>query len=129
MGMFDEIQCKLPLPIDFDLGVDHRNYWFQTKSLECAMDYFVLGEDRILYLRKSERIDHESGEVSFKHHLERMDYIGEICFYTNLSSMFSETAAPSGWIEFSTYFVRGELKEFHLIELRGFEGVSHGKKD
>ena len=111
MGMFDEVQCKLPLPIDFDLGVDHRDCWFQTKSLESMLEYFV---------------ETASGEVSYIHHFERMDYTGEICFYTNLSSLFSKTAKPQGWIEFSTYFVRGELKEFHLIELRSYEGTHLG---
>ena len=127
--MFDEVQCKLPLPIDFDLGVDHRDYWFQTKSLESMLEYFVIDENRILSKRNSERVETVSGEVSYIHHFERMDYTGEICFYTNLSSMFSKTAKPQGWIEFSTYFVRGELKEFHLIELRSYEEIKHGKKN
>ena len=129
MGMFDEIQCKLPLPIDFDLGVDHRDYWFQTKSLERRLEYFVIDENRILSKRNSERIETASGEVSYAHHLERVDYTGELRFYTNLSSLFSETAQPQGWIEFSTYFVRGELKEFHLIELRSYEEFQNDKKN
>ena len=44
-------------------------------------------------------------------------FTGEIAFYTQASSIGADDfgQSHSGWIEFSTYFVRGELKQFELM--------------
>lgn len=109
MGMFDEIKCKVPLPVD--IGVEHRDHWFQTKSLDNRLDYYEIREDGTLWKL---RVPDEDPDW------EKVDMIGEIVFYAQLSSVGVKDIGQvhTGWLELSAYFVRGVLKEFHLLILR-----------
>jgi len=127
MGMFDEIKCKMPLPIEID--VDHRDHWFQTKSLECSMDYYEVREDGSLWREKYETEDRSDpnaeGLLALAGCMTRVNkqwipclcFTGEIAFYTRASTIGAEDIGQphSGWIEFSTYFVGGQLKQFELL--------------
>lgn len=92
MGMFDEIRCKMPLPAELD--VEHREHWFQTKSLGCEMDYYEIREDGSLWFEAYD-IDDQSdpnaeGLDALRGMMTRVnkrweklsDFFGEIRFYT-----------------------------------------------
>jgi hypothetical protein len=45
MGMFDNLQCKSPLPDGSD-----NSRWFQTKDFDCALDnYTITAEGRLIW--------------------------------------------------------------------------------
>lgn len=127
MGMYDKIRCKMPLPVDID--VEHREHWFQTKSLGCAMDYYEIREDGTLWREAYEIEDrsdpHAEGLMRLVGCMTRVNkrwipcsaFTGEIAFYTFASDIGEKEAGRpnSGWIEFSTYFIRGQLKQFELM--------------
>jgi hypothetical protein len=127
MGMFDEIRCKMPLPVEID--VEHREHWFQTKSLGCDMDYYEIRDDGTLWRETYETEDRSDPNAEGlmrlagcmtrinKQWVPCLAFTGEIAFYTQASSIGAKEVGQShsGWIEFSTYFVRGELKQFELM--------------
>lgn len=127
MGMFDEIRCKMPLPVEID--AEHREHWFQTKSLLCELDKYEIREDGTLWHLAYETEDRSDPNAEGLHRLAGMrtrvnqrweqlsNFSGEVQFYTQASGIgCKDTGQPhSGWLEFSTYFVRGDLKHFELI--------------
>jgi hypothetical protein len=140
MGMFDEIQCKMPLPVE--INVDHKEHWFQTKSLDCFLDYFQIREDGSLWREKyaiEDRSDPDGiGMLAMagcatrvnKHWMPCSEFTGEIVFYTQASSIGQKDVGQkyTGWIEFSTYFVGGQLKHFELLRYDEPNAVSDCKK-
>jgi len=127
MGMYDEIQCKMPLPVDID--VDHRDHWFQTKSMERSLDNFQIREDGTLW-REIYQIEDRSdpdgiGILSMVGCMTRVNkqwvpclaFTGEIVFYTQASSIGQKDIGQkyTGWIEFSAYFVGGQIKQVELL--------------
>lgn len=113
---------------------------FQTKDLECAMDYYEIREDGSLWHELYDIEDHsELGKWRREHPGEekepeelsiglrgfigsitrvnkRMEQLptfhGEIRFYTSISE------DHTGWVEFSTYFVAGKLVQIHLLSYK-----------
>jgi hypothetical protein len=114
MGMFDDIQCKVPLPVQ--IGCDHRHHWFQTKSFDCEMAFYKIAKDGSLWKRKYSN-SAVNAAPSWQH---QKDFIGEIRFYT--STVIIDGEPKTGWLEFSTYFVRGELKHIQLITFEKAKG-------
>lgn len=115
MGMFDEIKCKMPLPVE--IGVDHRDHWFQTKCLDCCLEYYEIREDGSLWKQQhaKESIGSAVAWIPFT------GFTGEVCFYTQLSEIGRKNrlcGGGKGWIEFSSYFVKGQLKHLELLELK-----------
>jgi hypothetical protein len=117
MGMFDNVKCRYSLPIDTDLSKE----LFQTKSTPVQwMDLYEIREDGTLWHENYDTEDRsDPNETGFKRFVgcctrinkrwEFMkDFIGEIQFYTIYNS-------GKYYIEFSSYFVNGILKELHLI--------------
>jgi len=127
MGMFDEIKCKMPLPVEID--VEHRDHWFQTKSLGCELGYFEIREDGTLWREAFDTEDRSDPKAKGferlcgiatrvnRRWIPCLCFTGEIVFYTQASSIASKDIGKtqSGWIEFSTYFVGGVLKQFELL--------------
>lgn len=127
MGMYDEIQCKMALPVEID--VDHKEHWFQTKSMGCSLDYFQIREDGSLWRETYDVVDksdpNATGLWKMAGCMSRVNnrwvpclaFTGEIVFYTQASSIGQKDVGQhySGWIEFSTYFVGGQLKHFELL--------------
>jgi hypothetical protein len=60
MGMFDDIVCKYPLPFPEDTKGYIPN-GFQTKDLDCGLDFYEIREDGTLWLRECER-EHIDGD-------------------------------------------------------------------
>lgn len=102
MGLFDYVNCKYPLPVD---GSNEREY--QTKDTPSQyMDRYEIREDGQLWF-----IEHGAEKPVF------CPMTGEIRFYTSVGHRpYLRKGESDGWIEFSSYFVNGILKEVHLIE-------------
>ena len=105
MGMFDEIRVRVSLPVE--LPVDHRDHWFQTKSLGCHLEYYEITADGLLFL-----IQHPG----FR---KPVAYTGEVRFYSQASGIGKdEEFNESGWLECSAYFVAGKMQSINLIQYR-----------
>jgi hypothetical protein len=116
MGMFDYLRCAYPLPAK---GANELSY--QTKDLDCGLDVYEIREDGTLWHEDYDVEDHsdpnEEGLMRLCGMLSRVnkkwnrvEYTGEVRFYTSWLDNPSR-----GWIEWSSYFVNGQLKELHLM--------------
>ena len=115
MGLFDEIRCLYPLPIEVPPWVD----WFQTKDLENLMSRFEITADGRLIELPSDPADlfhHEPGDWS--------DYHADLRFYT--SNLVAKDHNGL-WIadkkgdhyesfEFAARFTDGKLTRIKLIQ-------------
>ena len=123
--MFDDITVKCPLPI-----VGANDYPYQTKSLVNFCDRYEIREDGTLWHEEYDTEDrseaakweHENPGQKAPEALDKFigcmtavnqrwvmesKFTGEVRFYHYLNP---------GWIEWSGYFVSGQLKELHLLE-------------
>ena len=115
MGMFDNIRCQYPMPVE---GANDLDY--QTKSTpEQWLDNYEIREDGTLFHEAYESRTEDSPESPIGFYVRRdklrweaVNLTGEIRFYTSLPPKHS------GWIEWSAYFVAGKLNQLHLIEHR-----------
>lgn len=134
MGMFDEIKCRYPLPIEGANALD-----YQTKDTPAQYcDLYEIREDGTLWHEDYDTEDQSEaakwkaanpgkelpeelkGWRSFCGCMTRVnkrweqvaDFIGELRFYTTLPPKHS------GWIEWSAYFEAGKLVRLNLIEHR-----------
>lgn len=132
MGLFDNITCKYPLPIE-----GFNNTIFQTKDTDAQfLDDYEIREDGTLWHQiydvedRSERAKwekaHPNEEVpeelmgwkSFEGSMSRINesweqvenFTREIVFYTSLGE------SHRGWIEFSAYFENGKVSKINLIK-------------
>ncbi len=97
MGVFDYVRCKYPLPLD-DPGINDKVY--QTKDTpEQYLALYEIREDGTLWVAKKKGDEPE----------RLKKFTGEIRFYDFHSG-------TDGWIEFSAYFVYGEVLSMNLIE-------------
>ncbi len=116
MGMFDNLKCKYTLPTDIDL----KDVVFQTKDTPSQFcDMYEIREDGTLWHEEYDIEDHSDpngeGVMKFIGSITKVnsrwefvnDFIGEIRFYVGHNE---------NWIEFSSYFVDGQLKQIHLIK-------------
>jgi hypothetical protein len=102
MGMYDDLRCHYPLPV---AGANERDY--QTKDTPCQyLNKYEITAEGVLRHRVW-----DADEGLAPKWIGHPDFIGEIRFYD-----FKEE--DGGWIEWSSYFVNGLLKEVHLIEDR-----------
>jgi len=135
MGMFDDIKCKYPLPVAGANDLD-----FQTKDTPAQwMDKYEIREDGTLWHQAydvEDRSDKSAAPgslerivgicTSVNHRWEPCGLTGGIRFYTQTAGVNPvcnptygpRDVTPLGWIEFSSYFVKGQLKELHLLEHR-----------
>lgn len=112
MGLFDYITCLYPLPIK-------GKFNFQTKSTPAQfMDKYEIREDGTLWHENYDIEDHSDPNAQgFKKFIgcmtkvnrkwEQENFTGEIQF---------DDVVDNKWIVFSSYFVKGQLKELHLLE-------------
>ena len=100
MGMYDNLRCHYPLPID---SANDRLY--QTKDLDCLMNDYEIREDGTLW------------HMAYD---EPVEMTGEVRFYELLlepGQDLNDHTRESGWIEWSAYFVKGKLAQGpHLIQ-------------
>lgn len=112
MGMFDELRCELKLPGVVSAA---QGLVFQTKSLDEAMDNFLLKQDGTLwheeYDARVEKTDR--APLGFFIHRENTRWVqrshsGELRFYHYRNE--------DDQIEFLAFLMRGRLREIHLIK-------------
>lgn len=110
MGMYDNLKCSYPLPIN-----DFKNEVFQTKDTPAQMlDLYEIRSDGTLW---HENYDTEDRSDPNADGIKRLygcctkvnkrwefedTFVGEIRFYTSTTD--------GVWLEFSSYFVNGKLK-------------------
>lgn len=121
MGMFDYVRCKYPLPVD---GANARLY--QSKSLpSMGLDTYEIREDGSLWHEEYDTEDRSDpnaeGILALRGMLTkvnkrwvRVQETREVRFYDLIQGPNIEY----GWVEFSAYFVDGQIKELHLVEHR-----------
>lgn len=134
MGMFDDIRCKYPLPVP---GANDLDY--QTKDTgHQYMDQYEIREDGTLWHEDYDiedqsdlakwRAAHPGEEppeemtsalaswagcmARINKRWRQVKCTGEIGFYNTLGT------DHSGWIEWSAYFIDGELQTIVLVENR-----------
>jgi len=117
MSLFDYVKSeyKLPLPqevVDDLSDTDWDEVEFQTKSFDWpTLDAYEISEEGSIYMEVYNR----TGEGLLdrtRTGIEKIDYTGELIFYTDLMSKEWDY-----WIEFKALFFKGELKEIELNEL------------
>ena len=122
MGMFDYLKCDYPLPEAE--GRLHPECHWQTKDTPAQwMDHYHIRDDGALWhlaydIETQSGVNVDSPAVTLAHPLrhtnERWEpclFLGEIRFYR-----FWDEVKHEGWIEYSSYFVHGQLQHIHCIE-------------
>lgn len=128
MGMFDNISVSDSLPFNDDmkeLGIDKNNLVFQTKSLDCLMDSYIIQNNK-LYIQKYKSEKWIKGNEASKNifdrigHLEReepyyeeVNYHGEICFYEFLLNVKDKWDC---WVEYKAIFTQGNVTNISLFK-------------
>jgi len=107
MGMFDEIRCNYPTPIQLPTWVE----WFQTKDLTCALLRFEITADGRLVELSDEPDDWS-------------DYHADLRFYTSNLVMSNQdglwvenhTGDQYEHFEFTARFTDGKLSRIRLTK-------------
>ena len=122
MGMFDEIRCLYPLPLE---GANARVY--QTKDTPAQFtDLYEIREDGTLWHEEYDLEDQSDPNAEgiarifgmcarVNERWEPVDLTGEIRFYDFIRETLDRA---DGWIEWSAYFTKGKLVALNLIENR-----------
>lgn len=139
MGMFDDLICTYPLPLEGANGLA-----YQTKDTDAQfLDRYEIREDGTLWHEEYDHEDHSDaarwerenpgktapeGLDRFAGCLARVNkrwaqvnITGEISFcamYGSRGGKLINTTSLDGWLEWSAYFVDGKLNQLHLIENR-----------
>ena len=114
MGMFDTLICEMTLPYPAANGLD-----YQTKSLDCALDTYVLRADQTLWHEDYDIEDKSDPAATglarligamakVNKRLVPMTLTGEVRFHG--------TTADGVRFDWSAYFVGGRRRELHLLE-------------
>jgi len=124
MGMFDDIVCKYPLPLPEDTKGYIPN-GFQTKDLDCGLDFYEIREDGTLWLRECER-EHIEGDPNGKTFSEKFGIVKEIKHWwthvktTKTIRMYDYQNNDGGvydyWVEFEIVFIDGVIDKIKPIK-------------
>lgn len=114
MGMFDTVRCKVVLPGTHPFGA---NSVFQTKSLDCMMDEYVIEEDGQLLVHTGtyEVVPKEQrpypNDEGIRGVIESLTFVStgwkpvdahqRVCFYGDRDNI---------WYEWETMFTHGKLE-------------------
>jgi hypothetical protein len=149
MGMFDNITCEMPLPLNKKeqakfSNIKWKDIYFQTKNTDCTMSTYAIkkgklyglhikGENvRIISEEEEKKIKkqgrfcwpYEFKEKSRKYKLEK--FTGDIYFY---DSIFDEVGNEY-WAEFVGKFVNGVLQgKLKKVEIRLSQTAQDIKKN
>jgi len=116
---------------------------FQTKDLECALDFYVIEEDGTLWHEEYDTEDRSNPNAKgferfsgcatkVNQRMVRMrDYTGKILLYSFIT--FSEHGKMNlkndYWIEWSLVFVDGVVKTVKLERFEGTDNTEHRKRN
>lgn len=124
MGMFDDIKCKYPLPVE---GANALSY--QTKDTDAQqLDNYEIREDGTLWHENYDPRFEENKEAPLGFYIhrdnlrwEQVPITGEVRFYTMYgikAGQLVNANARDGWLEWSAYFADGKLNQLHMLENR-----------
>lgn len=123
MGMFDDIKCKYPLPMEGANALD-----YQTKDTDAQLlDNYEIREDGTLWHERYDSRYEENEDAPFGFYLrrdnarwEQVSMTGEVRFYTTygIKEDGQLTSHGDGWLEWSAYFADGKLNQLHLVKNR-----------
>jgi hypothetical protein len=136
MGLFDYVTCAYPLPV-----ADVAGRVWQTKDTGCpSMDRYEIRADGTLWHEDydvedrsdptAEGIMRVAGMMSRvnKRWEQVPEFTGEIRFYSPKHEDGSNGGFGRGWLEFSAYFVNGQLAQLHCVcDEDGPRGVRDGR--
>ena len=120
MGMFDELQCKVPLPAKkgFKTAKEWKNYTFQTKDLDNSLSRYEIRKSGLWYHQvkyKDTLVEHKFNDLWSIPGLEvesekwvKEPFTGYIHFYDFISD-YDDT--HDAWIEFRAHFREGSLQD------------------
>ena len=113
MGMFDDITCYYPLP---DGRTDLNPDGFQSKSLDCCLDRYVITREGRLILRAYdlEVIPDEEREKTWSPIFRRVNERDEVLPYHGLIRFYQ--CGPDGWGEYEAKFTDGLLVSITRVE-------------
>ncbi len=119
MGMFDYIRCKYPLPL---AGANELR--FQSKDTPAQfLDEYEIREDGSLWHEDYETEDRSypnaEGLLALIGIMTRVNCRWEPCTFTGdiTFGMYIDEELPSKtWVEYSAYFLKGQLRELHQLE-------------
>ena len=137
MGMFDNISCRVNLPLNDELknlSVEWNNVIFQTKDMEnCLCDYTITEEGDLLetfveyeytYYTEEEKKqkNHKPWNIVkdqkiVKQYNKKLDFHGKITFYES----FNFSDVEDIWVDFTAYFIYGKLDKLELAKVEKFE--------
>lgn len=117
MGVYDYVNCHYPLPV---AGANALTY--QTKDTDAQfLDSYEIRKDGTLW--------HEEYDVEDRSDPNAEGLKGLIGCMTRTSPRWQQELLTGEvrfydgnadwWVEFSAYFVRGQLKQLEIIEQRG----------
>lgn len=130
MGMYDDISIKDQLPLNqemIDFGFDHKDSYFQTKDLECAMAFYKI-ENGELFIEKFAKTEWIEGNKKSKSLIERIGYLkreepyfekvphhGDVGFYDFYDVKKGEKTHEV-WVEFTARFGNGKVEKIDLVK-------------
>ncbi len=125
MGMFDDIECKYPLPQPEDPKGFNGGIYFQTKDFESLLDVYKICEDGTLWVRKVEyefNLNSDSTKLSTLHipYKEKKSWWEQVNTTQNIKMynyIHSETDYDY-YIEYEITFTEGKLTKVNLSKFR-----------
>jgi len=128
MGMFDTIAWGDDLPYTLpmeEIGLNKRDWDFQTKDLDCAMQHYVVQGGK-LYLQKFKHEEWVAGDPKAKSLMDRIGYLDRQEPYldpvklTTTIQMYDFRHSVDDrwdcWIEYEVIFDEGNVKSVNLIK-------------
>tara|TARA_R100000008_G_C3557791_1_gene154252 strand:+ start:216 stop:773 length:558 start_codon:yes stop_codon:yes gene_type:complete len=108
MGLFDNIICKLPLPVESKEGDDFdftpyewETRTFQTKDLDnCMVDYEIRSDGHLCVWRTNSLSGKEGRWIE-------SDFTGYVNFYDLIRNNEGEKDL---WVEFKAHFILGKIE-------------------
>lgn len=111
MGMFDNITCKYPLPVE---GFADRVFQTQDTPRQ-FLDTYEIREDGTLWHEEYDLDFTNAGNISrINKQMVPESFTGEIRFYDFMTGNYTD----DGWIEFAANFIDGKLTNIRVVENR-----------
>lgn len=136
MGMYDDIECKYPLPLPEDKKGFHP-CGFQTKDLEKALDCYEIREDGTLWRRECER-EYTDGNPKGKTWLEKFGMVKETKVWwtrmkinktINMYTYQHDEGEYDYWVEFAIEFVDDVVNKITLLKFDVTDNAERKESD
>ena len=123
MGMFDNIKCEAPLPLNKKLAkqfenVDFTQQSFQTKDLDCLLNHYVIDKKGYIraeithgkHIKKKKPKGHTGVWLPYDFKVERIElkkikHTGDVNFYDHIE----DSKGDQYWLEFKATFLKGKM--------------------